>query len=137
MQVYRRLLLMLVLLVLAVCPFLEAKVLRGTVSSVQAWKERGQFVSKFCFHGKPSFPLQLITTRHSRSIQSMFMYTGYIVQTKRLCSNLPSMGHPVDSGTSSWMSRGAMPTENRTAPRNWQWPNLIVSQTLKSWCVNA
>ncbi len=30
----------------------EAKVIRGTVSSRRAWEEKGQFVSKFCFHGE-------------------------------------------------------------------------------------
>ncbi len=30
----------------------EAKVIRGTVSSRRAWEESGQFVAKFCFHGK-------------------------------------------------------------------------------------
>ena len=39
------------LLVLAFLSFSEAKVIRGAVSSLQAWRERGQFVSKFCFHG--------------------------------------------------------------------------------------
>lgn len=36
---------------IAFLAFSEAKVLRGTVSSLQAWREHGQFVSKFCFHG--------------------------------------------------------------------------------------
>ena len=116
---------MLVLLVLAVCPLFKAKVLRGTVSSVQAWEDRGQFVSKFCFHGKRSFHIQLELV--TMEVYSQRCNAGYLVQTKRPCSNLPSMGHPVDGGTSSWTSRGAMPTENQTAPRNWQWPNLTVS----------
>ena len=30
----------------------DAKVIRGTVSSREAWEENGKFVTKFCFHGK-------------------------------------------------------------------------------------
>lgn len=30
----------------------SSKVYRGTVSSQRAWEEKGQFVTKFCFHGE-------------------------------------------------------------------------------------
>ena len=31
----------------------ESKVIRGVASSLEAWKQKGQFIAKFCFHGEP------------------------------------------------------------------------------------
>ncbi len=32
----------------------ESKVIRGTANSLEAWKQNGQFIAKFCFHGESS-----------------------------------------------------------------------------------
>lgn len=30
----------------------EGKVIAGVASSLEAWRQKGQFITKFCFHGK-------------------------------------------------------------------------------------
>ncbi|XP_064394157.1 integral membrane protein GPR180-like [Halichondria panicea] len=40
------------LLLLVHLPFCLCKVIQGTVSSLEAWEQSGQFVTKFCFHDK-------------------------------------------------------------------------------------
>lgn len=42
----------LLLILIIALPASESKVIKGTVSSKEAWEQKGQFVTKFCFHGK-------------------------------------------------------------------------------------
>ena len=41
----------------------ESKIVRGTVSSKQAWQDNGQFVTKFCFHGELSVNLMMLSQK--------------------------------------------------------------------------
>ena len=76
LAVRARNLLLLLLFSLSAC---ESKVIRGTVSSKEAWEQKGQFVTKFCFRGKlvdtclylyvyPYTPLYLNTDTSGRNL---------------------------------------------------------------------
>lgn len=41
-----------VIMVYIVFPGSEGKVIKGVTSSYAAWYSQGQFITKFCFHGK-------------------------------------------------------------------------------------
>ena len=47
----------LVVLLLVLVVYGEAKVFAGIVSSRSAWEDKGTFITKFCFHGEFNFSM--------------------------------------------------------------------------------